>query len=1566
MKAGFSRWMWGVCGLFLWVTSAGAESSTPAKEGPSNQAFKQFAEFIHQGMPPNTLAFAPDGLSLWSGEPSFNTMTLTQRSLETRDILLRFLLKSDHSSRTVFNFDRETLATYDYEKIYRYSLKTGVATETHKRHGGSFEPFAFSPDSSLAFEASDKSIHLRDIASGNTLRTIDVATLNPNWGLIVSASAVHSRKKRVFFQTFRMAHLLTTAGKVVWSFAEDDKSTEPKMALFSQDGEVLVTGPHKFDDGASSFIARRNLKTGQIDERFPINNFAGMALSPSGEMLMIWSKTGKATIWQFGSKEPVFTYDAVGEIKAAAFSQDDQSLAIGISGFSSRTVILRKSGAKAFAFEEKQKVELPDRKLVAQIGHVSKMTSSMTVSKDGRFLVTGDADGVVWLWDVATRRGIRKVVLKEKAVSGIRFIAPETVLIGASDGVYHWDIKTERPKPFPLPIRFYARQVRVSKDGRLLWLWDGSNVAVVDQQSNRPLFLPRDFYRDGFKHIVSLDVSPDESDFIVGFEDGVILRLNSKSGEELERFRGPKRQLRSVLYADGGKMIIAGFGSKTEKDRNETLSGEIAAWKVGDSQKTPAKPHFSTTIDGDIVSSLALVKGGRQVAVAGIGFKFSFVDVTTGSLSTGIDWRQGLGEIKPIYGIELLSIPGRQELLAKIPGGLPELQVFSVDDGSLKGIFNAYVFPLASAKFGERDGGLVLGGSGGINVWSLNAGKETRRLFTRSSFPGLNNVHPNGQLVITASLDDKTPYGPDPIELKFSHPSIGHRTMLTVPDVIQNTSTGQFELNYPIATEFSESGNHILFVGAATAFVWEMPSGKPKLRVDGKFGPSGRSATFSPNDEYLATVTGDFSGKQEIRAWRIKDGTLAWKAEAPKNVGNLTFSSDGKKLYAFRAIGGVPAIFDTQTGQKVSTEDAGELGSIVLIQNAPEGRPNFVSSSYFGASKVFSFADKTSGYQFGGASGIIGAAYSDDGSILVTADSSRAVTLRQAVTGKPIHRLSAQIGGSDAISFSPKGKFLVLAETDGTASVWDVKTGEEMVRLISLANGGWVAVSPDGRYDSSDPGDVPALSWVLRDEPLTPIPVSVFFKEYYEPRLVQRRLAGETFPPLPDIDKLNRQTPAVRIIDIKAEAPGVARLKVEVESTKGKGAAKRSGVFSLKVFRDGQLVAQAPDLESDEVEVDPNTGKTTLTFSGIKIPPSEGKKDFRTFSAYAFNRDGIKGERATHYYQYSLLDQVRPPRAYIVTIGVNAYENPAWNLRYAAADAKAIRKTVLKTLKSGNQSAFEDVVAVTLIADTKEGQPITATRRHVKAVIDRLAGRDADEAALAEIKGGDKLRQANPEDMVLISYSGHGLADTDGSFHLFPWDIGKGNERRVDDQLKARTITSDLFSKWARQIDAGDMVMIIDACNSAALVEGEGFKPGPMGSSGLGQLAYDKGMRILTASQAENVALESNLIRHGILTYALVQEGLEGRGADFQPQDKKITIGEWLQYGVDRVPLLYNQIKGGKLEPLSRGFTPKNTKIKVDGGADKQGQKDARVQRPSLFDFARKKKDVVIHSLARQ
>ena len=222
---------------------------------------------------------------------------------------------------------------------------------------------------------------------------------------------------------------------------------------------------------------------------------------------------------------------------------------------------------------------------------------------------------------------------------------------------------------------------------------------------------------------------------------------------------------------------------------------------------------------------------------------------------------------------------------------------------------------------------------------------------------------------------------------------------------------------------------------------------------------------------------------------------------------------------------------------------------------------------------------------------------------------------------------------------------------------------------------------------------------------------------------------------------------------------------------------------------------------------------------------------------------------------------------------------------------------------------------------------------------------------LSLIPGTTSLRKARPDDLVYLAFSGHGLSGDNGRFHLFLSDIGEGERREVDSAMLARTLDSNLLARHLRRVDAGGFVMVVDACNSAASVEGSGFKPGPMGSRGLGQLAYDKAMRVLAASQAEAVALESDQLRHGLLTFAMLHEGLAGGAADRAPKDSAIGFSELLGYGVERVPLLYDDIRNGSFAPQGRGLTAEFT-------PNGQVATPTSAQRPSLFNFSRGKRKV--------
>ena len=300
-------------------------------------------------------------------------------------------------------------------------------------------------------------------------------------------------------------------------------------------------------------------------------------------------------------------------------------------------------------------------------------------------------------------------------------------------------------------------------------------------------------------------------------------------------------------------------------------------------------------------------------------------------------------------------------------------------------------------------------------------------------------------------------------------------------------------------------------------------------------------------------------------------------------------------------------------------------------------------------------------------------------------------------------------------------------------------------------------------------------------------------------------------------------------------------------------------------------------------------------------------------------------------------------RAYNISVGVNNFENPAWNLRYAASDALATQEILTKTLKD----KFAEVVGISLVSDGKQN---SATKSNIQTVFDLLAGKKPGAEKLKALTlalGAETLKQiqqAHPNDAVFILFSSHGYADANGIFYILPSNIGANNAKLTPDLL-AHALSSDELSLWLRDVDAGEMVMIVDACDAAAF-KGKDFKPAPMGSRGLGQLAYDKGMKILAATQEANSAIETGgAIKHGLLTYALLTDGIENKAADFRSQDKEIRLREWLEYGEYRVPKLYEEVATGKLKG-----------IEVEG----ERTNNAALQRPSLFDFSRKREDLMI------
>lgn len=576
-------------------------------------------------------------------------------------------------------------------------------------------------------------------------------------------------------------------------------------------------------------------------------------------------------------------------------------------------------------------------------------------------------------------------------------------------------------------------------------------------------------------------------------------------------------------------------------------------------------------------------------------------------------------------------------------------------------------------------------------------------------------------------------------------------------------------------------------------------------------------------------------------------------------------------------------------------------------------------------------------------------------------------------------------GPIEQIALSHNRTLIASSSIADSAKVRALPSGN-VLTLLGGKGGSWVAVSESNQeFDTNNFEELQSLSWVFPDDKRHAMPAEIFMRDYYEPRLLARVLAGDTVRRRRSLESLNRVQPLVEISNVEWQDASQRRARVTVRVKRNSDEYPRGGKetristdpYDLRVFRNGQLVGWAPktsvdwqltpatrpnaeeeDLqrwrEKTHIELDAD-GSKALTFL-IQVPRRKEIKEV-TFSAYAFNVDRVKSLTVTKTVPVPTQLQPVTGKAYVITIGVNQTESsPAWDLQYAANDARRLSDIVKRKLVSTQQ--FSMVIPIRLISDKSDQHQITelpATKVYLRNILDILAGRKPDSEPGSAILELANVEKAQPEDLVILSISSHGYTDMRGVFHLVLSDIGPGQKQSITEELGRRTLSSDEVSAWLRDVDAGELVMIVDACESEASIQTEGFKPGPMGSRGLGQLAYDKGMRVLAASKSTESAVErGGKIKDGLLSYALTEEGLRRNLADWQPKDGKITISEWLAYAEKRVPELFQ-------EGDSRGF------IRIEGvtrhtrdaylGA---GRTPTRYQQPVLFDFAREHEQFVI------
>jgi WD40 repeat protein len=1179
--------------------------------------------------------------------------------------------------------------------------------------------------------------------------------------------------------------------------------------------------------------------------------------------------------------------------------------------------------AQLFLYGHAQSQQLGETRprLVVQTPHNTPIMS-LSFSPDGRVLASGSYfNSTIKLWDTASGREIHTLVGHGQAVHAVTFSPNgQTLASGGTDKMIRlWEVDSGRLlHTFSTDSEVFS--IAFSPDGHILVSGEsGGAIKLWDVMSGREI---RTF--PGHNGAVrSVTFRPDGRTLASGGDDRMIRIWQAVTGAELRRIETSSR-IRVVTFSPNARVLAAPIEQRVPPTEAFPLGRTVITIKRWDSESGDELHALDV---GWRFYSTAFIHDGRLLAASN----------SSNSLSS--------------HGITLWDITASRALSTlESPWNWDGVITFSPNGGI--------------AARGGRDGT--------IDLWDTQSGRQMHR-FSVYNWYGIAGLSPDGQIMAssdgnlirlldaTSNREFRTLTGHTrPVfGVYFSHDG---RTLRSQSDVRPSVvNSHDFQLRWD-DRRFRE---------------WDVETGRelPSLFEQGNEG----AAMRSPDGQVIAGFSSGLASTEwggSIKLWDATSGrelrTIAAHRGSVRSVAavhTIAFSPDGRRL-ASSGADNMIRVWEVDNGRLLHTFNAGSRVSSVVFN--PDGQ--LLASRGDGPARLWDVMNgrevRTINLSTG--SSLSSVVFSPDGQLLLTGecDGSNRCSIRlwDVASGLEVSSFNAGSKPVGDLTFSLDGRTLVSGNGRERV-IWDVGSGTERGTIIALDRGSFVVFTPDGRFDTNNIESAEGLHWILPNAPRTPLPIDIFMRDYYEPRLLQRLLAGEQMRPVRDLTSLNRTQPQVSIVSItpRPNSPDIVTVTVEVANALSetqrdeRGRPLQSGVYDLRLFRDGQLVAYKPNA-SGEVRTNPTTRRAILSFRDIRLPRRSDMRQVE-FSAYAFNADRVKSPTARRSYEIPARLTSRRGRAYIITVGVNAYENAEWDLRFAANDARRIGQTMRERLVASGE--YEAVVHVPLISDyrTDDGRRViteeTATKRNFRAVLELLAGRRVASGITRHIPNANELQEARPEDLVLISFSSHGYADPQGNFYFLPYDIGQGSRRQITPELLRRTISSEELSHWLRDVDAGEMVMIVDACHAAATVESGDFKPGPMGSRGLGQLAYDKGMRILAATQTDDVAIESDQLQQGVLSYALVNDGIEAGQADFRPRDGRMTLAEWLGYGVERVPALHDEIRRNAVQV----FQPRPRAVAVISGTGRTGR-DRAIQQPSLFDFARRRREVFLSTSA--
>ncbi|MBA3017351.1 MAG: caspase family protein [Proteobacteria bacterium] len=900
------------------------------------------------------------------------------------------------------------------------------------------------------------------------------------------------------------------------------------------------------------------------------------------------------------------------------------------------------------------------------------------------------------------------------------------------------------------------------------------------------------------------------------------------TGKEIRTFTGHTDEIKSVAFSPDGEYIVSGSYHI------------IKLWEAatGKEIKTFAEQK-------SLVNSIAFSPDGKYILLGGNDKMLKLLDIASGneirtftghteninSVAFSPDGKYVLsgGEDKTLKfwdaatGKELRTFTGHTEGITSVAfapdekhiasGSYDNLKLWDIATGREVMTFAGYTDSVMSVAL-SPDGKYVLSGSDSypiMKLWDVAAAREIKTFAGHTDKVRSVAFSPDGKYALSGSADNT---------LKLWD-------VATEEEI--RTFTGH--TNEVLSVAFSPNGKYALSGSTdKTLKLWDVATGK-EIRTFTGHEDSIWSVAFSPNGKYALSGSGNLiisSGDFTLRLWKIKSGKEVRAFTGHKSVvRSVAFSPNGKYI-ASGSDDNTIKIWNTKTGRDIKT---------------------------FTVNNAYSFRS---------------VAFSPDGKYVLSGSGDKIVRLWDVGAAKEIKTMLGHEGQVRSVTFSPDGKFGFSGGQDGAIGIWDIASGKEIIKFISFKDDEWIAITPEGFYNSSANGDKHLNIRIGNNV----YGIDQYRSTFYKPRIVEAALRGSDVQTavagviggqkadLPTVSSIqNIESP---FIVIKSPEDGIkidstdAEISLYIED-------RNQTIKKVKVFVNGR-VATGGEGRGIKVKGVIPEGKKSLD---LKIPVNldvgENLIEVTAFNGFSEGRKSIR--------IYSSVEKAKGriilPNLWILSVGINRYQDKKLNsLSYAAADAEGIVKAF-----SGQKGKLFREINVLVINDHSRIKPTCEN------IMDNL----------------NYLSRAGNNDVAILFIAGHGMNDDRGEFYFLPSDaaiMDDGTIRRSR-AISWREIKSIL------DIPAKKLIFA-DTCHSEGV---SGKKTRGVDNDRFVKELQEANAVIFTSSRGRELSQESDKWKHGAFTYALI-EGIKGK-ADLI-KDNKISMKELDAYVSETVPKITN------------------------------------------------------------